>query len=199
MIRRLFRRLRQDDRGATLIEFAMVVPVMLVVIMGLLDMTYRLYATAVFQGAVQKASRAGTLASNNTSQIAIDTAIKDAFKEINSGVTDSSFVFTRRNFSNFTNADKLEPSTGPGGICAAGYTYADLNNSNSYDDGAQSGQGGAQDAVLYTAQVTYQSIFPVASLYGAPRTPTIKATTILRNQPFATQGARNVGTTRNCP
>ncbi|MES2289369.1 MAG: TadE/TadG family type IV pilus assembly protein [Pseudomonadota bacterium] len=199
MIRALFRRLRRDDRGATLIEFAMVAPVMLVVIMGLLDMTYRIYANAVLQGAVQKAGRMATLATNNTSQVALDTAIKDAFKQVNTGVTDSSFVFTRRNYANFTNADKMEPSTGPGGVCATGYTYVDLNNSNTYDDGAQNGQGGAQDAVVYTVQVTYPTPFPVSSLYGASRTPTIRATTILRNQPFATQGARNAGTTRNCP
>jgi hypothetical protein len=53
--------------------------------------------------------------------------------------------------------------------------------------------------VLYTVQVTYPTPFPVSSLYGASRTPTIRATTILRNQPFTTQGARNSGTTRNCP
>lgn len=199
MIRRFFRRLRRDDRGATLIEFAMVAPVMLIVIMGLLDMTYRIYVNAVLQGAVQKAGRAATLASNNTSQVQIDTDIKNAFKQVNAGVTDASFVFTRRNFTNFTNADKMEPSTGPGGVCATGYTYVDLNNSNTYDDGAQNGQGGAQDAVLYTVQVTYPTPFPVSSLYGASRTPTIRATTILRNQPFATQAARNPGTTRNCP
>lgn len=199
MTRRLFRRLRRDERGATLIEFAMVAPVMLLVIMGLLDMTYRIYATAILQGAVQKASRYATLASNNTSQTAIDTEVKNAFKQINGAVTDASFVITRRNFTNFTNADKMEPSTGPGGACAAGYTYVDLNNSNTYDDGAQNGQGGAQDAVLYTVQVTYPTPFPVSSLYGATRTPTIRATTILRNQPFTTQGARNAGTTRNCP
>jgi Flp pilus assembly protein TadG len=199
MIRTLFRRLRRDDRGATLIEFAMVAPVMLIVIMGLLDMTYRIYANAILQGAVQKAGRMATLASNNATQVAIDTAVKDAFKQVNSGVTDSSFVFTRRNYANFTNADKMEPSTGPGGVCATGYTYVDQNNSNTYDDGAQAGQGGAQDAVLYTAQVTYPTPFPVSSFYGASRTPTIRATTILRNQPFATQGARNAGTTRNCP
>lgn len=199
MIRVFLRRLRRDDRGATLIEFAMVMPVFLIVCMGLLDMVYRIWAKEVLAGAVQKAARGSTLAVNNTSQVAIDTAVKDAFRQINSGVTDASFVFTRRNYSNFTNADKMEPSTGPGGACASGYTYVDLNNSNTYDDGAQSGQGGAQDAVLYTVQVTYPTPFPVSSLYGASRTPTIRATTILRNQPFATQGARNAGTTRNCP
>ncbi len=199
MIRKLLRHVRRDDRGATLIEFALVAPVMLVVIMGLLDMTYRIYANAILQGAVQKAGRMATLATNNASQVAIDTAVKDAFKQVNSGVTDASFVITRRNYANFTNADKMEPSTGPGGVCATGFTYVDLNNSNTYDDGAQNGQGGAVDAVLYTVQVTYPTPFPVSSLYGASRTPTIRATTILRNQPFATQGARNAGTTRNCP
>lgn len=199
MIGKIIRRLRRDHRGATLIEFAMVAPVMLIVIMGLLDMTYRLYATAILQGAVQKASRSSTLASNNTSQTALDDAIKSAFKQINAAVTDADFKITRRNFTNFTDADKMEPSTGPNGACARGYTYVDVNNSNTYDDGAQDGQGGAQDVVLYTVQVTYPTPFPVSSLYGASSTPTIKASTILRNQPFTTQRARNAGTTRNCP
>lgn len=199
MIGRLVHRLRRDRRGATLIEFAMVAPVMMFMIMGLLDLTYRIYVTAVFQGAVQKAARASTLATNNLSQTAVDAIVKDTFRQVNQTVKDSDFKFTRRNYQDFTNADKMEPAYGPGGVCAHNYTYLDVNNSNSYDDGAQDGQGGAQDVVLYTANVTYPALFPLSKLYGATSTPTITATTILRNQPFATQADRNAGTIRNCP
>jgi Flp pilus assembly protein TadG len=205
MIRALLKRLRRSRRGSTLIEFAMVAPVLMVVIMGLLDMTYRLYAKAMFEGAVQKAARDATLESgaNVATGTLIDTKVKDAFKEVNGTVTDSSFSFTRRNFKDFTNAGKMEPSTGPGGQCAppAGatvYTYVDVNNSNSWDDGAIGGQGGANDVVLYTATVTYRALFPVNGLFGASTMQTIKASTVLRNQPYNSQATRATGPTRNC-
>lgn len=201
MTRRLLKRLRDNRRGAALIEFALVAPVLLVVIMGLLDMTYQLYAKAMLLGAVQKAGRDSTLESgvSASANAAIDAVVKNAFRKVNGTVTDSSFVFTRRSFSDFTNAGKLEASTGPGGQCATGFTYADVNNSNSWDDGAIAGQGGANDAVLYTAQVSYTSLFPVNALFGASNTKTIRATTVLRNQPYNNQSTRVSGPTRNCP
>jgi Flp pilus assembly protein TadG len=201
----LLKRLRADKRGATLVEFALVVPALMVVIMGLLDFSYRLYAKAMFEGAVQKAARDATLESGATvtSGTLIDTKVKDAFKTVNGTVTDSSFTFTRRNFKDFTNSGKMEPSTGPGGQCAppsggTTYTYVDINNSNSWDDGALAGQGGANDVVLYTAAVTYRSLFPVNSLFGASTMQTIRASTVLRNQPYNSQATRATGPTRNC-
>ena len=202
---RLLNRLCTEKRGAALMEFAFVAPVLLVVIMGLLDFGYDLYAKAVFEGVVQKAARDATLEDNANvaSSTLIDTKVKNAFKNMNASVTDGSFSFTRRNFKDFSNAGKMEPSTGPGGLCApplggTTYTYVDLNNSNSWDDGAVDGQGGANDVVLYTATVTYRAIFPINALFGAPMTQTIRASTVLRNQPYGNQAARPVGPTRNC-
>jgi Flp pilus assembly protein TadG len=200
-MRYLLGRFRGDQRGATLIEFALVAPALLVVIMGLLDMSYRLYARAMLEGAVQKAARDSTLESGATStaNAAIDTIVKDAFKAVNGTVTDSNFTFTRRNFADFTKAGKKEASTGPGGLCAPGFTYADVNNSNDWDDGAAEGQGGANDAVLYTVQVNYNAIFPVYGLFGGSSTQSIRATSVLRNQPYNSQAGRVPGPTRNCP
>lgn len=192
--------LHRDERGATLVEFALVAPVLMIVTMGLLDMTYRLYATAMLNGEVQKAARDATLESstNAAALAAIDARVKNGFREVNGTVTDSNFVITRRNFANFTNAGKLEPSTGPGGVCASTFTYVDVNNSGTYDDGANAGQGGADDVTLYTVRVTYKSLFPVNALYGASPNHTITASTVLRNQPYSDRAARPVGPTRAC-
>jgi Flp pilus assembly protein TadG len=205
MIRALLTRLRRNQRGATLIEFAMVAPVLLVVIMGLLDMTYRLYAKAMFEGAIQKAARDATLenGANVASGTLIDSKVKEAFKKINGTVDDNSFSFTRRNFKDFSNAGRMEASTGPGGQCARPsgatvYTYVDQNNNNVWDDGAISGQGGANDVVLYTATVTFKALSPVNGLIGAPTMQTIKVSTVLRNQPYNSQATRAAGPTRNC-
>ncbi len=204
-MKNVLKRLRRDERGSSIIEFAIVAPVLLMVIMGLLDFSYRLYAKAVFEGVVQKAARDATLEDSATvaSSTLIDTKVKEAFKDVNGSLTDSNFSFSRRNFQDFTTAGKMEPATGPGGVCAppsgsTTYTYVDLNNSHTWDDGAIDGQGGANDVVLYTATVTYRSLFPVNALFGAPTTQTIKASTVLRNQPYNDQPDRAVGPTRNC-
>jgi Flp pilus assembly protein TadG len=203
----LTRRLRQpqcivrDERGATIIEFAIVFPVVMMVFMALWDLAYRQYATAILSGEVQRAARAGTLesAQSVSALTAIDERVRRNVKRINANMQNSDFTFTRRNFSDFTGAGKMEATTGPGSVCAAGYTYVDVNNSNTWDDGAQNGVGGAQDVQLYTVTVSYRPLFPINALYGGPANHTVKASTVLRNQPFQDQQARNAGITRNCP
>ncbi len=205
MIRRLLKRLRNDQRGSYIIEFALITPALLVVIMGLLDMTYRLYARAMLEGAVQKAARDSTLQTGATAaaNTAIDNVVKDSFQQVNGTVTSGDYTFTRRNFADFSDAGKMEPATGPGGMCAPPmgatiYTYVDKNDSGTWDDGAMGGQGGANDAVLYTVAVRHKSLFPVNSLFGAEQYQTIRASTVLRNQPYQNQNARTTGPTRNC-
>lgn len=205
MIRRLLKRLRADRRGSYVIEFALVTPILLVAMFGMLDMAYRLYAKSILEGAVLKAARDSTLelgstAANNT---LVDNIVKNTFKDVNGKVVDADYTFTRRNFADFSNAGKMEPATGPGGQCAPPvgatvYTYVDVNNSGSWDDGAIAGQGGANDAVLYTVTVRHQSLSPVNSLFGAEKFQTIRASTVLRNQPYNNQAARTTGPTRNC-
>ena len=56
MIRRL-RRLGRDRRGVTIVEFAMVAPVLSLLMMGLGDMLYQMYVKEMLTGSVQKAAR----------------------------------------------------------------------------------------------------------------------------------------------
>ena len=201
MMVRLIKHLRRNRRGSTTIELAMIIPTLFVVIMGVLDFTYRLYATSILQGAVQKAGRDSTLEinANQTSQDAINTKVRDAVKDINGVVTNSSFTISRENFENFTAAGKMEASTGPGGLCAPGFVYVDKNNNSVWDNGANAGQGGADDVTVYNVQVQYKALFPINALFGASNMQTIRAKTILRNQPYNTQAVRATGTTRACP
>ena len=48
----LLRRLRRDRSAVTIVEFAMIAPVMLLLLLGLFDLGYRTYATSVLQGAL---------------------------------------------------------------------------------------------------------------------------------------------------
>ena len=51
------RRLRDEQRGATLIEFAIVAPVLCLMLMGAFDIAHSLYVRTVTEGIMQKAGR----------------------------------------------------------------------------------------------------------------------------------------------
>ncbi|MFM9978600.1 MAG: TadE/TadG family type IV pilus assembly protein [Sphingomonadaceae bacterium] len=203
---RIARRLPRDARGSSIVEFAVIAPVMLIMIMGMMELSYKQYGIGLLQGAVQKAARDASLQTGGANVANLDARVQAIYSEINS-TSGKTFAFTRRNFSDFTSASRLEPSNGPGGRCAPPppppalpYSYTDINSDLAWGDVGAAGQGGAQDVVLYTVTVSYPSLLPVAALIGMSPMQTISASTVLRNQPFANQAARVPGTTLlTCP
>ena len=203
----MIRRRLSDNSGTTLAEFAVVLPVMMTIIMGLLDMCYKEYAISILTGSIQKAARDSTLQTGGSNAATLDANVRTMFRTINKSLPDSAFTFTRRNFADFSPAGRLEPSNHPSGRCVAPlplpapqYTFTDWNNDGIWNDGAADGVGGAQDVVLYTATVRFKSLFPVAALIGMSADQVVTASTVLRNQPYANQAARVQGTTAvACP
>ena len=83
------------------------------------------------------------------------------------------------------------------GLCNNNEVYADANGNGQWDTNrGEQGIGGARDAVLYTAVVEYDRLFPMYELAGMPQKVTLRASTVLRNQPNDEQDL-NVET-RNC-
>jgi TadE-like protein len=196
MRQHICKRLRQDSRGTALMEFALVAPTFLLMLMGIFDLSYRAYAVSVLQGAVQKAGRDSTLEGASGGLGSIDATITNQMRAVANSVTMS---FQRRTYVSFTRAgqaeefeDRIEISTGsPNGIRDAGECYFDENGNGTYDsDAGINGQGGARDIVVYTATAVYPRLFPMYGLLGFSQNETITATTVLRNQPFGTQAVR---------
>ncbi len=197
-MRRRFNQLHRDANGNTLMEFAIIAPTLMLMLMGVFDLSYRAYAISILQGAVQKAGRDSTLEGGAGATGSIDIAITNQMRQIASNVT---MTYERKTFVSFTRAgeaeefeDRNEIATGlPNGVRDAGECYFDENNNGAYDSNATAGingQGGARDIVVYSAQAVYPRLFPLYGLVGSPTSQTIKATTVLRNQPFGTQAVR---------
>lgn len=181
-------RLARDESGATVIEFAIVAPVMLMMLMGFFDLAHTGYARSVLQGAMQMAARNSTLESGLTSQAAIDNYVKNQVKNVvGSGAT---FTSTRLSYTDFAGVGKAETYTDLNGNNRydRGECYQDVNGNGQWDaDLGRAGQGGADDAVLYTMTVSYRRMFPMASMLGWSANQTVSASTVLRNQPYGTQ------------
>lgn len=188
--------LRRDERGATAVEFAAIAPALLMVLLGLMDLSYNLYTASILEGAIQDAGRDGTLEGAEARGLAIDNSMREAIADIVPGATVS---FDRRAYFDFSDIARPEDFTDVdgNGLCDDGEPFEDVNGNGIWDrDRGRADMGSARDAVLYTVTVSYPRAFPVMGLLGFDETVTAEARTVLRNQPYGNQD-RTVEV-RNC-
>lgn len=185
------RHLIRNTAGAALIEFAVIAPVLLMLIFGSLEFGLNVYMRAVLEGAMQQAGRNSTLQTSQSSTTTIDNLVATQVHNI---LPSAAVTFTRENYSTYSNVGRPEDftDTNGNGVRDPGECFQDLNGNGVWDaDAGRTGLGGANDVVEYTATVTYPSFVPAAAALGISPTTTIRATTMLRNQPFATQPTWN--------
>lgn len=183
-------RVSDDERGATLVEFAIVAPVMMLMLMGFFDLAHQAYAKSVLTGVVTKAARDATLEGGAATGAALDATVATQVRKVTgqSATVDPS----RLSYTDFRGVGTPEQFTDAGSPgnnqYDTGECFVDTNGNGVWDsDIGRSGQGGAQDAVLYKVTVTYRRLFPMAGMLGWSDNQEISASTVLRNQPYAEQ------------
>lgn len=196
MTRALLTRLRRDKRGATIIEFAFVLPVMCMLIMGLSDLAYQSYVQVILSGAMQKAGRDSTIQGADGKTDKIDAMVIGMVRGVARTAT---YTTSRKSYAAFgdISAEPFDDVDRDGVYDRATECFTDINANNNWDaDRGVSGQGGANDVVLYTMRITYPRLFPMWTLFGWPTRATLAATTVLKNQPYAQQ---NTYSKQVCP
>ncbi|MCW1383489.1 pilus assembly protein [Novosphingobium sp. KCTC 2891] len=181
--------LARSRDGATVVEFALILPVLMTALMGVFDISYNMWATTMLQGSLQQAARASTLESASGLTGTIDGKITTRVHEL---VPKATVTFSRRAYANFTNVGTAEDytDTNNNGACDANEPFEDANANGAWDaDRGVNGVGGARDAVLYKVTMSYPRAFPLANLIGLSKTVSVTASTVLRNQPFKLQEA----------
>ena len=73
-MRRRIASLVRDAEGATIVEFALILPVLMVTLMGLFDLPYNMYTSQMLQGAIQNAARSSTSPPANSAAITVQNA-----------------------------------------------------------------------------------------------------------------------------
>ena len=187
----MIRRLARDERGATIIEFALVAPVMLLLIMGLGELMFTIYAQSILDGAIQKAGRDSAIQGGGDRAGAIDTRVMDQMREI---MRDATYTSTRRSYNNFSSVKPERFTDGNGNSRRdPGECFDDINGNRQWDvDPGFASQGGASDVTRYTIVVTYTRPFPVTTLLGWSSKATLTGQTLFKNQPYATQSSQTV-------
>lgn len=195
---RWIQRLRRDESGATLTEFGLVAPILILMLMGIFDMAHSQYTAAQINGAMQKAGRDLTLESAGSQQGTIDQRVIDQVKTV--VPNNATVTLEKLSHFDFSDVGEAEDFTDNNDdlICNDGEPFEDSNGNGQWDaNRGASGIGGARDAVLYKATVEWPRLFPVAGLIGMSDNMTLTSSTVLRNQPYAQQN--RVIEVGNCP
>ncbi len=185
------RRFARDERGVTLVEFAAILPVLCMLLLGIFELGYRSYAASVLQGALHEAARLATV--GGVTQTQIDTVVRRRLRTFSSNATITIDTQSYQDFATVRQPERITQDTVPLGQYNVGDCYEDTNANSRWDpDRGTAGTGNADDIVRYEVTLAYRRVFPVAGFLGWSDIETIRSNTVLRNQPFAARVNRTV-------
>lgn len=190
-----WRAFARDERGSTLLEFGLIAPTFLILLLGCANLGQMLYGKVLLNGAIEAAARSSSTENRDTT--AADTMVRKIVGPILPG---ASYTISRFSYYDYTDVGRMEKFTdGNGnGTCDNGEPYIDENGTGGWDNVRRSGQGGADDVVVYKVVTQYSPLFKIPLMPGQWQQITLTSQTVKKNQPFASQA--NYSTlTGNCP
>lgn len=202
---KISRRARSDNSGASVMEFGLIAPVVVFMMLGTMDIGHSYYVRATIDGAMQNAARSSSLEGSASveAQQLVDARAKASVLMLAPGATVTS---TRRYYKTFSEASAaraetiIEATATTNGRCDLGEKFVDANRNGVWDsDGGSDGQGGAKDVVLVKYKVRYPRLFPMAPMFGWPADVEIDSHSILANQPYGEQSSAGAAIQVDCP
>ena len=145
-------RLRMDSSGAAAVQFAVLAPAMLLLLVGSFEVSMMLFVAGTMESAVLAASRAGVTGFTEDG-VSREERIRDIILDRTLGFVDMDEAVIRTLvYSSFDQIGQPEPFTdeNANGAHDAGESFTDVNGNGQWDDDMGSaGLGGPGDIVLY--------------------------------------------------
>lgn len=166
---RTIARLARDRSGAALLEFALVAPLLLVLLIGTIEVGLAIFVGSSIEAAVLQASRFGITGSNSGMPRA--EQVREIIRDRTFGFVDmdeaeiETLVYT-----DFSSVGEPEPyvDENDNGSYDDGEDFTDVNGNAQWDqDMGAAGLGGAGDVVLYRVTYDWGIVTPlIRSLMG---------------------------------
>ncbi len=180
--------LLQDRRGVSAVEFALVAPTLVLLLLGILEFGLFMAAEVTLSSAVAEVARFGI-----TGQQAPDTTreelIRERVEEAAAGLFDPALLeFDTLVYPDFSSVGRPEPfvDDNGNGVRDAGETYDDVNGNGQWDaDMGLPGAGGPDEVVLYRVRYPWRLLIPVFRPFFPPDGEVqLEAGMAVRNEPF---------------
>lgn len=197
--RKVLNAFAQDTLGATAVELAMIAPVLILVLVGIIELSMAMFINTVVEGSLKDASRLGLTGqiqegSSNTQ------ALVDMLNEASLGLlgltTADVTTLVYENFAYVGKGEEFTDLDGDGSWTPGPYTHTDgtvypdgepwveVNGNGVYDeDFGVAGLGAQGDIVLYTVEYNWNflsgQVIPILSGIIPMR-----ASIVVRNEPY---------------
>lgn len=181
--------LARDCSGATMLEFALVAPFAIIMIMAVIELSLMMLAQNVMESATFVASREGKTGYVNNGMTREQTILSVLNARAGSLLDTSQISISTTTYNNFTNVGQSEPfvDANENGERDDGENFTDINGNGEYDsDQGVEGAGAAGEVVVYLVQYPWHIFTPViGQLLGATNnTINLTARAIIKNEPF---------------
>ncbi|AKH41532.1 Flp pilus assembly pilin Flp [Altererythrobacter atlanticus] len=181
----IFRALSRREDGTAVMEFGLIAPVFVILLMGIYDLSHMVYARSVLAGAVERAARDSSLEGGDTD--VADQIVEDAIRPVLPGVDLDPQRLSYFDFADIGRPEQFDDENG-NNVCDNGEAYVDENRNGIWDaDIGVANNGGAGDVVIYTVTATYSPLFKIPFMPEMWNERTLTATAVKKNQPFANQ------------
>jgi Flp pilus assembly protein TadG len=181
--------LQKDERGAAIMEFALIAPVFCFLILGGMDFAHWAYVRAIAAGSIEQVARSAGVGGAAVDPTVFEAQVETRIKKVAKTAT---FQWTKQSYYQFSGIgmpEKLVGDKNGNGAYDVGDCWQDLNPNGVYDTNpGRNGVGGADDIVFYKLVVTFPPIIPMGkfnSRFLGDHTSTVS--TIVRRQPYAAQ------------
>lgn len=181
------RRFRKDEEGATAIEFAIIAPVLLLIMFGIVEFSLAAFTQSVMEGATTLSSRLGKtgyseqgLSREDTIRAALDNRA-GTFLDVDRITIASKF------YGQFDQIGDEEPyiDTNHNLRYDTGETYTDVNGNGHWDaDMASQGYGDANDIVVYTVTYPWRVMSPLMKPFFEDGILELRSVAVVKNEPY---------------
>jgi Flp pilus assembly pilin Flp len=178
----------RDRRGAAVIEFALILPVLLTAICGTIELGHMLVARVVLDGAVVEAARIAT-ASVDNGQSTRDTVMRQSISSAMSSfplATGQQISIDTRVFADFSTAyPEVYSDANGNGRYDLGETFVDRNKNGKWDPATPitGTMGGAGDVLSITVRYPKKVLFGfLGTQWAMGSLINLSATTVVRNE-----------------
>jgi hypothetical protein len=176
------------ESGAAAIEFAMVLPVMLLLTFGVMEMGMIMATLTTLEGGLKQASRYGITGQSPDDATRIEK-IRDILNDHTLNLVDfEDAEFTVKTYPSFSGVGQPEPFTDLDGdeTYDVGEPYSDLNQDGSWSaDQGSAGAGMGGEVVSYKVTIPWHILTPFVGkmIAGEDGVLPLEATIVVRNEP----------------
>ncbi len=188
---RMRRRLQQiltHEEGVTAVEFAVIAPVLVLLLTGIVEFALIMMVYNVMEGATAISSRLGSTGYNTPGVTREQTIINAITHRAGSLIDSTKLTVTSKFYKQFDQIGDPEPyiDANHNGQYDPGETYTDVNGNGHWDaDMGTSGYGSSGDVVVYTVSYPWAISTPIISnLVGSHGTYTITTHAVVKNEPY---------------